>query len=71
MTDLDEQIYWLAFATDAVSAIEVYGPMTFHEARMRHNSLVRLSGQGARVSAPYRAPDRSTAQEHAVDFLQQ
>ena len=71
MTDLDEQIYWLAFAPDGLSSIEVYGPMTFHEARMRHNNLVRISGQVGRVSVPYRAPDRSTAEKHASDFLKE
>jgi hypothetical protein len=69
MSDLDEQIYWLAFSPDALSSIDVYGPMTFHEARMRHNNLVRISGQAGRVSVPYRAPDRSSAERHASDFL--
>jgi hypothetical protein len=69
MTDLEEQIHWLAIAPDQVSRIEVYGPMTFHEARMRHNNLVRISPPGTRISQPFRAPNGETAEANAVRFL--
>lgn len=69
MTDLDENIHWLAFVADAESEIVVYGPMTFHEARMRHNNLTRVSGPEARISTPYRAPNRDSAERNAGQFL--
>jgi len=69
MTDLDEQIHWLAVAPDSGSPIQVYGPVTFHEARMRHNNLVRVSSPGARISLPFRAPDRASAEANAARFL--